>query len=107
MNPPELGDDLGQYLRMLDLISAYREGTIGLPTLVDNLDALRNALMSPPKPWLEQFEHLWGVLEDVYAVMLDNKETRLSNIHQRLVEQSLNDLFPLIQREIDLSGRNT
>ncbi|MDH5641410.1 MAG: hypothetical protein OEY28_08965 [Nitrospira sp.] len=93
--------DRRQYQRMLDLVLAYQKGAIGLAALVDNLDALRRALNSPSRVWLEQFEHLWGVLEDVYAVMLDNKETELRGVNSKLVNQSLNDLPALIQSAID------
>lgn len=100
--------DRRQYQRMLDLIARYQEGEIVIRILVDNLDALRQALTNPSKPWIERFEHLWGVLEDAYAVMLDNKETQLNPTLERIVDQALVNLVPLIKNEVDLhDGRST
>jgi hypothetical protein len=96
-----------QYKQMLHLIATYREGRVSLQALVDNLDALRRALESPSRPWLEQFEHLWGMLEDVHAVMLDRTETKQSLSDQRIVTQALDNLVPLIQREMDAQDKGT
>jgi hypothetical protein len=98
--------DLRQYRRMLDHVEAYKSGVLNLQGLVDNLDALRSALVSPSKPWLDQFEHQWGILEDVYAVMQDNKEAKITDLHAQLVAQSLDKLEPLIKRQLNYAGES-
>lgn len=94
--------DLRQYERMLKALQHYRAGSLDLPRLISNLEALRDSLQSASQPWLDQFDSAWGVLEDVHAVMLDEGRPDFEDVDRTLVTEATARLEALVQSELQL-----
>lgn len=95
-----------QYKLMLKMIQDYQNGDIKLGHLVANLDALRGVLQNPPEPWLSEVESLWGKLEDVYAIMLDEERTEFDDLDRKLIKESIIKLESLVKAQIENATRS-
>ncbi|MEV8393750.1 MULTISPECIES: hypothetical protein [unclassified Streptomyces] len=65
------GSDAQQWLRdgASQSIRKYRAGEISLKTLIDDLDSVSSNLVTSPMG--EEIRSQWWVLEEIYAVALD------------------------------------
>lgn len=97
--------DQRQYALMSDHLRWYQEGRIGLGSLIAGLEALLNSLLAADEGWKNEFLTTWGILEEVYAVALDqveqgglvNVETGIKEAdNQRLVSKSLEEMRRLV-----------
>ena len=85
---------------MKHILEQYRAGEIELGELVDGLESLNAALWEPTDEWLSKFQPAWGTLEDVYASMRTEGQTRLDDSSVNHVETSISQLDSLIRSEI-------
>ena len=82
-------------------LEQYRAGAIKLRQLIDDLEGLNSALLNPTQEWLSEFEPAWGILEDVYAVMLaEGRRALTEDIDVPLIEKSLSRLSALIESQL-------
>ena len=100
MSEPSSEYNLRQYRLMLTKLGQYRAGSFGLAQLVNDLEALGDALESPPESWRAEFEPAWGRLEDVHASLLAEGRSQPGELERELIEQSLSRLTSLIESEV-------
>ncbi len=86
-----------QYRRMLDQINDFRSKRIDLKHLINGLESLLCALEQADAGWKSEFQSNWGVLEEVYAVSLDQKR-QLTKNDWRLLNTAVEDIKQLITR---------
>lgn len=89
-----------QYHLMQRAVQQYESDAISLGQLVDTLEALNSALLSPSESWLSEFEPAWGKLEDVYAGLMDEGDRQFDDIDRRLVGEAVIKLASLIQSKL-------
>lgn len=91
-----------QYKRMIALIEDYKNGHIGIQTLVGDLEALILALENVTQDHRNLLLSHWGILEDVYAVALDKGMTELDKHSRELVADALSTLQKVINAKMAL-----
>lgn len=77
---------------MNELIQNYTEGKIKFSKLVSRLDELITNLDNPPQEWIEGAKSLWFDLEEINAVLLDEKNK------DRTVETFKTDIAEIIKK---------
>ena len=81
---------------MLGVISEYESGEASLGKLVSDLEALEAALEKPNPTFAKDFRQVWGDLETIYALMLDDGRTTPTEDEVGVVRRILKELKPLI-----------
>ncbi len=89
--------DQRQYKLLKSRIVQFREGEIGLPRLISDLDALLCALQSPDEAWKSSFQKSWGLLEEVFATALDRGKQELGPEDRKLVDQAVDQMSKLLE----------
>jgi hypothetical protein len=93
----ELTYDQRQYKLMAESLDLYLARKISLGTLIARLEGLVDVLEEPDPNWRRAFLRKMGVLEDVYAAMLDRQAEQLDVEGERLVAEATRALSELIQ----------
>jgi|SRR5581483_1222555 hypothetical protein len=93
----ELTYDQRQYKLMTESLDLYLARKISLGTLIARLEGLVDVLEEPDPNWRRAFLRKMGVLEDVYAAMLDRQAEQLDVEGERLVAEATTALSELIQ----------
>jgi hypothetical protein len=81
---------------MRERLVLYKNGELPLPRLIADLDALIEALEEVDPAWRRTLRGRWSVLEEVYAVALDRRLTRLDEEGQQLVRKAVDDILQLV-----------
>jgi hypothetical protein len=89
--------DNRQYALMLEQLNQFESKRIDLQHLISGLESLLCLLEETDAVWKSTFQSRWGVLEEVYADMLDRKYKSLPASHQKLVEKSVRDLKAMVE----------
>lgn len=93
--------NLRQFSLMQRLLEQYQAGAIKLSQLINDLEGLNSALKDPAEDWLAEFEPAWGTLEDVYAAMLGEGRSTLSeDVDKPLIQRAVSRLLSLIQSQL-------
>jgi hypothetical protein len=87
--------DNRQYRLMLDQIEDFKSNRIDLKHLINGLESLLCVLEKPDADWKTKFRKKWGVLEEVYAVALDQKSDLTQN-DWNLVNAAVEELRQLL-----------
>jgi hypothetical protein len=82
-------------------IEEFQKDLIGLGSLVRKLDGLINALEMPTSSWKTSILKEWGILEDVYADLLDRGEKTISGAHAEIVSESIQRIRNLIDAGLE------
>lgn len=91
--------NLRQFNLMQKVIAEYETGTSTLGILVSSLEALRFAL-EDEDVFVDKFEPLWGKLEDIYAVMLDEERLFPDSTDNTILNNSLSKIKILIDANV-------
>ena len=83
--------DARQLSLMDEKISQFRNGEIDFGVLVQDLEALLNALESADFGWKTAFHDEWFNLEQVYAVALDRGDNAVVLENEELISSTLLD----------------
>ena len=89
--------DKRQYALMLEQLTQFESKQIDLKHLISGLESLLCLLEQADSDWKAAFQSRWGVLEEVYADMLDRRYKNLPDSHQELVENSVRDLKAMVE----------
>jgi hypothetical protein len=89
--------DKRQYAAMLEQLAQFESKQIDLKHLISALESLLCLLEKSDADWKATFQSRWGVLEEVYADVLDRGYKNLPDSHQKLVEKSVHDLKAMIE----------
>jgi hypothetical protein len=89
--------DKRQCASMLEQLTQFESKQIDLKHLISGLESLLGLLEEVDANWKATFQSRWGVLEEVYADMLDRGYKNLPDSHQKLVEKSVHDLKATIE----------
>ena len=89
--------DKRQYALMLECLSQFELKRIDLKHLIIGLESLLCLLEEADAIWKATYQSRWGVLEEVYADMLDRGYRDLPASHQELVNQSVRDLKAMVE----------
>ena len=80
-------------------LSDYEAGRSDLAQLVRDVESVVDSLAEVADPgWVGELRELWGPLEIVYAVMLDEDRTSLTDDERRDVAESVTALRRLLRR---------
>lgn len=93
--------DQRQYEQMLLILRSYQAGQLGLGRAIADLEALQSCLQVAQDAWKKSFQSEWGVLEDVYASMLDKGLDELPLDLQNLVNIAVTQLQGLVTDEVN------
>lgn len=85
---------------MIALIEDYKNGRIGIQTLVGDLEALILTLENVTQDHRNLLLSHWGLLEEVYAWTLDKGMSELDDNSQKLVADGLSLLKKVIDAEL-------
>ena len=96
--------DNRQYGLMLEQIKQFESKRIDLKHLINGLESLLCALEEVDSNWKSAFQSKWGVLEEIYADMLDSGYKKLPDTHQKLVEQSVRDVKAMVEAALPNEG---
>lgn len=95
---PEASERERRQLRLMrERLDAFAAGTLTLPPLVNDLEALLDALEETAEAWRDEFIDHWGELEIAYAVA-DDRRTPLPDITDPTVADAVGALRELIDR---------
>lgn len=97
MNPTLSEHDRRQYRLMLERLALYKDDKIGVQTLITDLESLVTSLDDISPNWKDKFYEWWGILEEVYAVALDEGRVPSSREDLDLIDQAVDDIERLIQ----------
>ncbi len=87
--------DNRQYDRMLEQIRNFESKRIDLKHLTNGLESLLCALEEADAAWKSEFQSKWGVLEEVYAVALDQKR-QLTKDDWKLIDTAIQNMKQLL-----------
>lgn len=80
-------------------VSDYEAGRSDLARLVRDVESV---IDSPAEvadaPWVDELRELWGGLEIVYAVMLDERRASLTDDERRDIAETVTALRSLVER---------
>jgi len=86
-----------QLKAMLEQLRLFQHGEVDLWSLIASLESLMNALEEAPEPWLSDFRKHWGVLEEVYAVAVDEERPPDDPDDRRLIAKATSALQSQIE----------
>jgi hypothetical protein len=86
---------------MLTQLTAFDAGQIDVAGLISSLEALFNALDEASSSWRAAFRKHWGVLEEVYAVAVDEGRSPTTSPERHLITQATQDLKRLIRTTLE------
>lgn len=89
--------DNRQFSLMLEQLNQFESKRIDLKHLINGLESLLCMLEGADANWKSAFQSIWGVLEEVYADILDRGYKEMPDSHQKLVEQSVRDLKAMVE----------
>lgn len=89
--------DRRQLELMQKQISFFREGSLSLQMLINNIGSLIDALENIESSWIDQCRAFWWELEQVYAVSLDRKKTTLDKDDLKIISAALEGIEKLIK----------
>lgn len=89
--------DKRQYTLMLEQLTQFESKQIDLKHLINGLESLLCLLEEADADWKATFQSRWGVLEEVYADILDRGYKNLPDSHQKLIEKSVHDLKEMVE----------
>jgi hypothetical protein len=89
--------DNRQYGLMLEQLNQFESKRIDLKHLITGLESLLGVLEKVDPKWKSAFQSKWGVLEEVYADMLDRGHKELPGLHQDLVAKAVRDLKAMVE----------
>ncbi len=93
---------------MLEMISDYERGHLGIGKLIANLEALLLCLEDIENPWQQEFTAQCGKLEDAHAMMLDEGRTTPGETDRDTIARALARLRSLIvSSSAELCARRT
>lgn len=81
---------------MMRLIDSYRQGSVHLPQLVNELQSALHGVLDVPIEWRSNYLQSWGALEEVNALALDAEYSHLPADHEKVVNGSLETIQQLI-----------
>jgi hypothetical protein len=87
-----------QLARMLELLCNYEHGAGTLRRTIDDIDALLECLESPDSSWKSDFRRAWSILEECYAVALDQGQDE-PRINDSRVKGAVRTLRALIETD--------
>jgi hypothetical protein len=101
--------DRRQYISMEEMLGRYEQRGIDLGSLIAGLESLLQCLELADEEWKNQFRSKWGILEEVYAVALDQIEQGAPENIGTILEETDNQR--LIQNAVEsirqlLAGRH-
>ena len=85
---------------MKELLHSYSSGNLPLNGLTQRLETLSDALPNPSHEWRIRFFGLWLGLEEVNALLLDEKKRKPNLEEQHVLDDRLNKLNSLIDSEL-------
>jgi len=96
-----MNSELDEYnKRQLHLMNSeimrFDNGSIDLRRLITSLEGLLGALDNFDANRKNALLRQWGVLEEVYAVTLDNRQTSVSRENELLVKGAISEITKLI-----------
>lgn len=77
-------------------ITDYRNNTIAIGWLIDDLYALSKVIKNPPKDFLDHFIQGWSDLEIPYACMRSDERESFSHHEILRIQEGLNSITNLI-----------
>jgi hypothetical protein len=86
---------------MIERLNAFEEKAIRLGHLVSDLDGLQRALEGIDTQWRNAFLEQWGVLEEVYADLLDRSLEEIPDQHMQFLERAIKEIRRLIAESLD------
>ncbi len=86
-----------QYARILELIGSFETGKVSFDRLVRDIEALIMTMENISPDYKNILLSKWGILEEVYAVSMDQGLTEVSPEYQQTINSSLSDLCELIK----------
>jgi hypothetical protein len=102
MKHPHTEFDERQFAKMLEALASFRETPLSIGTLsalISTLDFLIAALQVPSSTVIGHLRRSWGILEEVYAVALDEEEKTLSGNDEKLIQEAISELYVLLESE--------
>lgn len=97
----EAAFDRRQLSIMLETIRQFRDGEINIAQLINNLESLLDVLRDIPDPWRNAFRSKWAVLEQIYAVALDEGVRFLDAKRSQEVEVALEDISAMVRAALN------
>ena len=94
--------DERQFAKMREALGSFREAPLSIGTLsalISTLDFLIAALHPPASTVIGRLRRFWGILEEVYAVALDEGQETLSSNDEKLIKNAISELYALLESE--------
>lgn len=89
-----------QYSRMMECIESFESKKQTLQKCINDLKALIACLESPDIEIKNTLQANWAVLEEVYAVSLDQGPPHIPSEHQVLIGQTLQKMKEILIKQI-------
>jgi hypothetical protein len=102
-DPEDVERERRQLSLMKERIEQFRNGSLPLARLINDLEGLLEARIHASEQWIDDFRAAWGDLEIPYAVALD-RLTPIPDAHDPTVADGLFDMDRLIQQANDELG---
>jgi hypothetical protein len=65
-----------------------------------NLEALGEILEERDEVWKKEYYNAWGILEEVYAVALNNGQSSFLGLEEKYIEEGIEQLRKLVKQKI-------
>jgi len=85
---------------MREAVASFREAPLSIGTLsalISTMDFLISALQAPTSTVIGLLRRFWGILEEVYAVALDEGQKTLSDNDERIIQKAICELDHLLE----------
>lgn len=86
-----------QYRLMLQMLNDYENEQMSLSSLIAGLEGLLGFLEGVSESWRQRFLQLWGVLEDIYSIRVDEGRSKLTDEETQVILQTISDLKDFIR----------
>jgi hypothetical protein len=96
----ELEYDERQYNLMMDRIQAFKGGKLYLSSLINDLNALLNALILPDEEWKDTFISFVNDIDALHAVAIDREKSFLSPESQVYVIEDVDRLEKMVSQKL-------
>jgi hypothetical protein len=92
--------DERQYRLMVQRLEEFENERIGFNRLIVDLESLLGCLQEVDTSWKSKFQRECGVLDEVYAVMLDRQQKQMTPEDQKLVSRSVQELKRMVSEKL-------
>jgi hypothetical protein len=93
-------NETAHLLRLRERLGWYRDGTLGLHSLIADIDALISAVRASDPALAQALRAAWEPLEEVYAISLDREAPSLQPESRAVLDRAVAELWEIVTQRL-------